>query len=65
MLHMSKDESVSEAGRKGGLASFRKRGRAGYIDMGKRGGDSVLRKYGPEYFKRIRRGEKPSQDEKS
>lgn len=45
----------------GGHAKFAKVGKSGMSKMGKKG-QKTLKKYGPDYFKRIRNGEKPSQD---
>jgi hypothetical protein len=50
-----------EFAKRGGRAKFAKVGKKGMSEMGKKG-QAGLKKYGPDYYKRIRKGEKPSQD---
>lgn len=44
----------------GGLARKKKYGVKALSEIGKLGGNALVKKYGKDYFKKIRNGEKPS-----
>lgn len=50
---MSREMTVSEAGRKGGQTTSKKYGPEFYEAIGKKGGDTTSRKYGPEFYEEI------------
>ena len=45
---------------KGGKATLKKHGRDHFRDLGRMSGEILKLKYGPDYFKNIRKGIKPS-----
>jgi uncharacterized protein len=47
--------SRQEAGRMGGLATARSRGREFYEDIGRRGGESTARSHGKDFYEEIGR----------
>jgi hypothetical protein len=46
----------------GGKQTVLKYGREHMVKLGKKGAQALKDKYGDDYFKRIKRGEKPSED---
>ncbi len=41
-------------GRKGGETTRARNDRGFYVEMGRKGGNALMRKYGPDYYSRIR-----------
>jgi hypothetical protein len=51
-------KTINEVASMGGKTVLQKYGKEHFVEMGRRGASAIKAKYGQDYYKRIRRGEK-------